>query len=66
MKMPNHNGKQLAGGYFTYTFGDGWVAAVTVREVDAQTKRRLLKESEGFCGYDWMVDSILSHGKIKI
>jgi hypothetical protein len=51
-------------GYYSYDFGDGWRAAVTVREVDKPTAKMLKKRSKGFCGYDWMVDSIISDGAI--
>jgi hypothetical protein len=53
------------GGYYTYHFGDGWAAAVRAEEVDAPTARKLRRASDGFCGYDWMVDSILQHGRIR-
>jgi hypothetical protein len=55
----------LKQGYFTYDFGDGWRAGVSVKAVDAAESRKLRKKSVGFCGYDWMVDSILSKGKIE-
>lgn len=51
-------------GYYTYNFGDGWRAGITVREVDAGTARMIRKKSVGFCGYDWMIDSILRDGQI--
>ncbi len=51
-------------GYHHYSFGDGWAAAVRVREVDRNEARRIQRKSDGFCGYDWMVDSILKCGKI--
>lgn len=63
-KMPEVDGKQLAGGRFSYSFGDGWVAAVTVRVVTSAAAAKLRKQSKGFCGYNWMIDSILSYGKI--
>ena len=47
-----------------YDFGDGWGASVLVRHIDAKTARVLKKKSAGFCGYDWMVDSIVWYGKI--
>ncbi len=50
---------------FSYSFGDGWIAAVTVAEVDKAAARRIKKLSAGFCGYDWMIDSIIRHGSIK-
>lgn len=51
-------------GYHYYSFGDGWGAAVTVRVVEADEKRKLLRKSRGFCGYDWMIDCLMRHGRI--
>ncbi len=48
----------LAKGSFRYNFGDGWVASISVKTVDAKEARQLRNKSKGFCGYDWMVDSI--------
>lgn len=66
---PSHKAAQkytelVKKGYFSYAFGDGWRAAVTVGVTDKATARKLRKESKGFCGYDWMIDSIRDHGKI--
>ena len=48
-----------------YNFGDGWGANVHVDVFEgAKAKNAAIKGSKGFCGYDWMVDSIISHGKI--
>lgn len=44
--------------------GDGWRAAVEAKEADTQAARRIMSKSNGFCGYDWMVRSILSDGDI--
>lgn len=52
-------------GYHYYNFGDGWGAAVTVKVVEADEKKKLLKKSVGFCGYDWMINSLIDHGVIK-
>lgn len=52
-------------GYHSYGFGDGWWAAVSVKVVDADEKKRLVKKSCGFCGYDWMVTSLIQHGEIR-
>ena len=52
-------------GYHRYAFGDGWVASVSVKAVDADEKKELMKKSAGFCGYDWMVTSLIHHGVIK-
>jgi hypothetical protein len=47
--------------YFSYSFGDGWVASVTARVVPAGKRRA---KSDGFSGYEWMVDSIIACGRI--
>ena len=44
-----------------YDFGDGWVARVDARVMDKSERKA---KSAGFCGYDWMVDSILKYGEI--
>lgn len=49
---------------FYYTWDDGWETEIIVEIVDALEARRRKKISSGFCGYDWMVDSIISHGRI--
>jgi len=46
--------------YYTYSFGDGWVAGVTVRKAKVREKA-----TNKFCGYNWMIDSILCHGEIR-
>lgn len=55
----------LNGKTFSYNFGDGWRASVQVfaprDRIDTTQTRR---NSKGFCGYDWMVDSILRDGAI--
>lgn len=51
---------------YSYDFGDGWCASVSVEEVESKTKANALKKlSDGFCGYDWMIESILKHNEIK-
>lgn len=55
----------LEKGSFYYNFGDGWGASIAVEEVDAAGARKARKQSQGFCGYDWMVTSILRHGDIR-
>lgn len=54
----------LSKGSFYYRWSDGWGASVRVQEITPQDARRVRKQSEGFCGYDWMVDSIERFGKI--
>lgn len=51
-------------GRYTYDFGDGWCEAVTVREITSTAARSIRKESRGFAGYDWMIDEIVTHGRI--
>lgn len=58
-------GPILQKGYYHYSFGDGWSAGIHVEEVTASQARKLRKESVGFCGYDWMIDSIFTHGEIR-
>ena len=49
---------------FYYNFGDGWGANIKCEIIDARESTKRRKLSKGFCGYDWMVDEILTHGKI--
>ena len=49
---------------YGYDFGDGWYARIDVSEVTAQEARAVRVKSVGFAGYEWMVDSILRHGRI--
>jgi len=49
---------------FYYNFGDGWGASVRIEKVDAKEKTKRVKHSAGFCGYDWMIDSIEKRGII--
>lgn len=49
--------------YF-YDFGDGWVVRVDVKEVTAREERKANNKSNGFAGYDWMIDSIIDNGEI--
>jgi hypothetical protein len=55
----------LAGGPYHYHFGDGWVARVDVSEVKGNEITKARKRSKGFCGYEWMIDSIIRDLKIK-
>ena len=52
-------------GYFHYNFGDGWSAGVRVEKVDSKTAAKIRKASKGFCGYDWMIDSIINNLEIQ-
>ena len=50
---------------FYYHWDDGWTACVTVTKMDSKQAKSLKKISSGnFCGYDWMVESIMKYGQI--
>lgn len=54
------------GAYHYYNFGDGWGAGVSVTVVDGvKAKNNAIRGSKGFCGYEWMISSIMDHGKIQ-
>jgi hypothetical protein len=63
-KQEDEARKILDGKYYYYNFGDGWSAGVTVSQCDAKEAARIRRRSAGFCGYDWMINSIIKHGKI--
>jgi hypothetical protein len=48
-----------------YNWDDGWSARVTARAIYAKEKEKIKNISKGFCGYEWMVDSIIRSGKIE-
>jgi hypothetical protein len=54
----------LAKGSFYYNFGDGWGASIRAQEITGAEARRVRKQSSGFCGYEWMVESICADGTI--
>ena len=59
----NVKNEDLNGRSFYYNFGDGWGANIHV-DVFEEAKNAAIKGSKGFCGYDWMVDSILNYDRI--
>ena len=69
IKPYNSKGKilypDLKSGDYYYDFGDGWVARVEVKFITDKEAREEKKRSQGFCGYEWMVDSIIEKGKIE-
>ena len=62
----DHFKELLKDGYdnFYYRWSDGWGANVRVEIIDSKEAAKRRKISKGFCGYDWMIDSILFYGKI--
>ena len=55
--------KLLAEKSWYYSWNDGWGASISAKHVDGQEAARMRKQSQGFYGYDWMVDSIIMYGK---
>ena len=51
-------------GYYSHSFGDGWRAVVHVRKITAAERKKIDKNTRGFCGYEWMIDSIIKWGEI--
>lgn len=49
---------------FYYRWEDGWAANVDVERIDAVQAKHRRKVSSGFCGYEWMITSILHKGVI--
>lgn len=45
---------------YYYNFGDGWTACVKCRLPAPREKA-----TNNFCGYQWMITSILLHNEIK-
>lgn len=63
-KTREHVERVLKAAPYYYRWSDGWAARIDVREVEAREGTRLAKASNGFCGYDWMVESIWCYGAI--
>ncbi len=63
-KAAKEKGKVLCKqGFFRYRWDDGWEALVKVTIVDAREARQIRRKTD-FCGFDWMVTSIIEHGEI--
>lgn len=56
--------KELWNNDFYYHWDDGWEACVSVRRMKASEARKLERKSKGFCGYDWMIRSLIRDGYI--
>lgn len=54
----------LEEGIFSYNFGDGWCAGISVEKIDSKEAAKVRKKSSGFYGYDWMITSIIKNKKI--
>lgn len=51
--------------YF-YEWDDGWSARISARLIDSKESKTVKLRSKGFAGYEWMIESIINHGKIKV
>ncbi len=51
--------------YWSHSWDDGWRASIEAKQVDAKEAARLRRKSNGFCGYDWMVNRIIDHGSTE-
>lgn len=47
-----------------YNFGDGWGANILGEVIDRSEATKRRKNSKGFSGYEWMVQSIIFYGAI--
>lgn len=56
--------KEIKDKSYYYDFGDGWCASVEVRQIDYKEASKLRKKSQGFKGYDWMIESIIKFNRI--
>lgn len=52
---------------YYYDFGDGWGACIDVIKMNVHSKeyKQMIKNNKGFCGYDWMVNSIINNNEIR-
>ena len=56
--------KELWENSYCYRWDDGWGACVSVKRMSATEAKKLEKKSSGFCGYDWMIESLIKDGYI--
>jgi hypothetical protein len=48
-----------------YSWNNGWGASVRAEIINGLEAKKRRKNSAGFCGYEWMVQSIISYGVIQ-
>lgn len=52
---------------FYYRWNDGWTALIKVSVTyDYLEKEKFVRGSKGFCGYDWMIKTLMKYGEIRI
>lgn len=64
VKPEKHVKKSLWDKDYYYSWPDGWTCCIMCKRVPYAEARKLKSKSKGFCGYDWMVDSIIHYGSI--
>ena len=57
--------KELDGRDFFYRWDDGWCACISCQIIDRKEYMKLRNKNRGFCGYDWMVRSIIAFDEIR-
>ena len=57
---------EMDGKSWFYRWDDGWTACVSCEKMPAREANKAMKKSKGFCGYEWMIASILKHNEILI
>ena len=45
-----------------YSWNDGWGASIVARVMNVGERKQ---KSDGFCGYEWMIDQITKHDEIR-
>lgn len=55
----------LTGGPYFYSWPDGWRARIDVKEVKGREITEMRRKTRGFCGYEWMINSIYNKGEIE-
>lgn len=64
-RMSDTLAEAFDGKSWDYNWGDGWCANIDARIVSGKEIQRLRRQNAGFCGYDWMIRSILAFGRIE-
>lgn len=64
IKNKNKVNKLIANGPYSYNFGDGWCASISLEVITEAERRKRQKINSGFSGYNWMVTSIWFDGEI--
>jgi len=49
---------------YRYQWDDGWAANIKAEIINSRDRKKIENKSQGFRGYDWMVDSIIKYNKI--